>query len=271
MTDEFFVYLFSSLNKIEYPKNSPWGFTNIISPKLNLDDSYEVGLANISFNNRLALIKKYDNDYRIIINIKDKKKSDIQPKVVVYIPQKNLEGETIHELIQNFNTDLVNYLISQDVIVIEDNMNHPIIFSYKENTPYVKFNNLKLKNQEKYKQISILWRFTQEMKHILGLQLNWFHNTPVFVKPPSFPDRSNLLLVSTDIVTPSYFAGQLVHFLDVIPLNHMFTKTLKSTLYKRVSKTQIQDISIKITDEKGVAVKFNEDEEIFVVLHFRRI
>ena len=74
MNDEHFVYLFSSLNKLEYPRNSPWGFTNKISPSLNLDENYEVGLVNLAFTNNLVSIKKGDRKYQIVITIRDKDK-----------------------------------------------------------------------------------------------------------------------------------------------------------------------------------------------------
>ena len=93
----------------------------------------------------------------------------------------------------------------------------------------------------------------------------------MFKNPPSFPERSNLLFINADIATPSYFAGQRVNFLDVLPMPHIYSKSKINTVYKRISKTHIQDISIRITDQNGDHIKFKDDSEVFVILHFRKI
>ena len=47
--NEFYVYLSSNANNIEFPSNKNTGFTNDIKPTLNLQDQFDVTLENIIF------------------------------------------------------------------------------------------------------------------------------------------------------------------------------------------------------------------------------
>ena len=80
-----------------------------------------------------------------------------------------------------------------------------------------------------------------------------------------------MLHIYTDIIEPRYLGGQTIHLLDVIPMKNTFSKTGTLTMYKQVNTTLIDSISIKITDENGIAVSFTNYVHVTLVLHFKRV
>ena len=61
-----------------------------------------------------------------------------------------------------------------------------------------------------------------------------------------------------------------MHFLDVTPLGNAFYKSRENMIYKQVSNTSIQDISVKLTDENGELIPFLEGDQVFIILHFKK-
>ena len=56
----------------------------------------------------------------------------------------------------------------------------------------------------------------------------------------------------------------MVHFLDIIPMKHMYSIKRILTMYTRVAKTVLNDISIRITSEDGVKIPF---DSAIILLH----
>ena len=42
-------------------------------------------------------------------------------------------------------------------------------------------------------------------------------------------------------------------------------------MYKRITKTVLNDISNRITNEDGVNIPFDSDVNVVIVLHFKRV
>ena len=67
-----------------------------------------------------------------------------------------------------------------------------------------------------------------------------------------------MLQIYTDIIDSNYLGEQNVYLLDVIPIKHIFGKNDTLTTSKRINRRIVDSISIKITDEKGIAVSFTD-------------
>ena len=63
--NEFYVYLSSNANSIEYSSNKNTGFTNNIKPTLHLQDEFDVALEKIIFEPKIISIEKNDKSYGI--------------------------------------------------------------------------------------------------------------------------------------------------------------------------------------------------------------
>ena len=274
MQEDFHVYLFSSLNKTEFTRNCPSSFTNLISPNLNLDDGWEVGVKNIMFGGDLAAVKKGDCNYHFTVSIRDNKKKKTLREYVYRAPKIDIKGSTLTEIICNLDRDVVNFLVNHKVIEISHLKEIPSIFSYKNGENFVKYTPISLAskffNTLSVVHYSVTWSVSPSIQKLLGLKDPSFVNIPTFTDNPVYPQTPNLLLLHSDIVVPSFFAGQLVHFLDVTPLGNAFYKSRENMIYKQVSNTSIQDISIKLTDENGELIPFLEGDQVFIILHFKK-
>ena len=77
--------------------------------------------------------------------------------------------------------------------------------------------------------------------------------------------------VHCDIIEASYLGGQTVHLLDIIPTEHIYSKISTLTIYKRVTKTVLDNINIRETSEDGVNILFDSDVNVVIVLQFKRV
>lgn len=264
--DSVFVYLSSSFNKTQFPSNTPNGFTNLIKPTLSLDSTYDVALENIIFEPKINTIKAYDERYIVEIKISFvHENGGLSGGRVRYIPMIDLKADNIYQLVQFLNNDLIHFLKRQRMI--SQKQKH--VFRLRPFSTLVEFEELTF--DEKYRKVVVTWTLSKGYADIMGVNERTFVNKPVIVDPPKFPKQLNSIYVYTDIVEPTYMGDQTVHMLDIIPMNHMLYKKGNLTLFKRVSKSLIDDISIKITDEQGHPVSFTEDVCINIVLHFKRV
>ena len=69
VSEDFYVHLVSKFNKVEYPENSSSAFTNIVTPCLNLNGKFSIGLENIIFKPDLYLIEKNNEKYSIYLGV----------------------------------------------------------------------------------------------------------------------------------------------------------------------------------------------------------
>ena len=264
--DVVYEYLSSKFSKFDFPSNNPNGFTNVIEPSLKLDGTYDVALENIIFEPKINTITKFDERY--IINIKVSFVTQNGGRggfSVRYIPMIDIKADNIYQLVQYLNNDLVYFLKRQKMIKKEQKH----IFRLRTFSTLVEFKELKF--EENYKEVEVRWALSENFARIMGVHDPTFIGKPVIVDPPKFPKQLNCMYIYTDIVEPTYLGDQSVHILDVIPMKHMMSKRGTLTLFKRVCKSLIDDISIKISDEDGNAVSFTEDVCINIVLHFKRV
>ena len=265
--DDFYVYLKSSSNITEFTSNKHNSFTNVVKPSLHLNDEYEVALQNIIFTPDIIAIKAFDPTYEICFNVQfinlNKRKGS--GYMVNYIPTENIFGGNIEEILDGFNRNLIKFLKLKKVIISSQDY----IFKYDRENKVIKFKELQIIETVDFTP-NVEWTITEKTRVILGVDKLKFENTPEeFYTPLYFPIE--MMNVFTDIIEPSYFGEQTVHLLDVIPLQHVFSKNGTLTMYKRVNRRLLDSISIKITDEKGIVVPFTDRVHVLIVLHFRRV
>ena len=79
------------------------------------------------------------------------------------------------------------------------------------------------------------------------------------------------LYIYTDIITLTSFGGKNVHILDIIPMKPMYSKSGQPTMYKNISISSIENISILIKDENGDSIPFTSNVNVTAILHFKKI
>ena len=263
--DDFFVHLNSKFNRKEYPTNTSNGFTNVIKPSLSLDTPYDVALENIIFDPDIFTIKKFDESYWIRIYVKYVTEDHRMGAFSVnYIPNSYIKVENIYQLVQYFNNDLVTFLLRQKVI--QDHQKY--ILRMRQFNNFVEFNEITY--ESKYKEYEVTWTVSEKVGRVLGIVDLSFSTKPKVMDPPRFPTKLNCVHIYSDIIEATYLGDQTVHLLDILPMPHLHCKKGTSALFKRVNKTFLDSISIRITDEFGDVIPFTEDVSVVVILHFRR-
>ena len=104
---------------------------------------------------------------------------------------------------------------------------------------------------------------------ILGLRSSSYTDKIIFSFKPEFPKMMECLYIYTDIITPTSFGGENVHLLDIIPMKQMYSKNGQVTMYKNVSVSSLENISILIRDEDGYPIRFISDVGVTPILHFK--
>ena len=264
--EEFYVYLNSQFNRSDFPHNKNHSFTNVIKPSITLDSSYDVALENIIFEPSIYTIKKLDENFSLTIFFNYIKENGAKGGYSIrYIPEADIKTDNIYQLIEHLNNDLITFLVRQKVITRKQDY----IFRLKQFSSFIEFKKLDLK--EKYKKIDVTWLMSKRFAKVLGIRDLSFDTKPKYLDPPEYPERLNCIHIYSDIIEPTYLGEQTVHLLDIIAMPHVYYKSGTLTMYKRVNKTVIDEISIRMTDGFGNLIPFTHDVSIVVVLHFKRV
>ena len=266
--ENFYVYLTSKGNTLQYNENTNSSFTNIIRPSLSLDDEFEVALVNILFKNNIIAIRKYDSDYQCIIEVKftDSHGTVVSGYSVKYVPQIDFIANNLDDLIKVFDKDFINFLIYHNVI----EKSSDCIYKYSRFRNAILMNkDLKIIHPDKRSDLKheVTFHFAKKMRQLIGESKDGFNVN----YPPQFPKPVDIIYVYSDIVEPSIMGNQSVHLLDIIPLNNIYSKTGTLTTYKRVNQKTVDSISLKLTDQTGASLNFTEDVNVTGILHFRRM
>lgn len=263
----FHVYLNNKFNLKEYPNNKNYSFTNIISPASILSTEYEVGLVNMIFKPRFYIVKKGDEDYSIdfIIDYNDKPEQKKTLKIR-YVPQKNISSKNLNQLISNLNKDLLSFFKSEDIQI----ENKGYIFKLSKFSQYVDFQKIEL-SKKHYPNYSITWFVNEKIRLLLGIYHWMFIDTPETSLLPLYPKETESLMVYTDIIHPVSFASNSIHLIDFIPLQNVYTKNGTLTIYKKINKSIINEISIVVKNEHGEEAPFDDDVDVTIILHFKPI
>ena len=183
-----------------------------------------------------------------------------------YFPQVNMTGDTIEELIKNLNWDFMSFLKKNDVI----DANHDDIFILHNSNAPITFNKIIPLNIGDG-NARIRWSLGRKLCKSLGIQRCKFIDYPFSIGIPKLPNPIDYINVYCDRIEPSYYGGQRVHLLDIVPMNTLFSKGSILTMYKRINTNHIDDISIKLTSQNGEDIIFGENVKVLIVLHFKRV
>lgn len=262
--DNFLVYLSSKENKIIFNDNKATAFTNKITPNLVLNDDYVVALSNIAFSPDYHCIKKFDPSFFIKIHIKTFNAKGLAARTLTtkYLCRVNITGESTFKAIQQLNNDFVSFLKFRNIC----KRNQKPIFRYKTNDCYITLG--KLETTILGESTKLFWEFSSDMATFLGVGIE--HTTiPIILNPVKIPRKIECFFVYTDIVQPSHLGGRRIDILDIIPTDITRGKIVPMLHYKDVKQNLIEDISIRITDQNGYDIQFDDDVDVLCVLHFK--
>lgn len=268
------VYL-TSLGSLDlYPNNTPCTFTNYLIPPIYLDSrrEYEVGLVSILYPKHFYAITKGDS----LFSISFISRIGEDEFKYTYTPNVNILAGDMSHIVEILNNEIYERLkVHLENYNIESIVRNQALFSWNGN-------NVKIhctRGEEKNKlQISIT--FSSGIGEVLGYRsdtLYTFHAKDLYSEYIVNPIKASplkgveYLYVYCDAIVPTYFGGQLVNVLDCFPLKTNFNKGINNTIYRRVNKLNIGDISLFITDQKGRRIPFAEGDGITCILHFREI
>jgi len=77
------------------------------------------------------------------------------------------------------------------------------------------------------------------------------------------------LNVYSDIVAPCRFAGQQINILDAFAWQGTSAKGCTPPLYKQLLSKSINSVGVRITDQKGYPLVFDENQSVMLILHIR--
>ena len=265
-TQNSYIYLSSRGNLKEFPTNKNNAFTNIISPSIPTQGSFEVSLANIIFPRDIILINQGDPLYKIDVVANYFNKSHppdstfVHGYKVSYKPQVDMISDNIYDLIKEFNNDLVDFLKRNKVL--DDRQK--FIFKYRRGDPVVAYHGLDIRAEiglESEYSITLSEKLLKMLGYVNGL----------LVEKPSLPHQVQSINVYSDIIHPSNLGSQSIHILDILPAPSMFSKTTVLNSYKRLCVSNITRVSLKLTDQDGNPIPFLNSADVTAILHLREV
>ena len=305
-SEDIYVYLSSLAGGKTYLNNSTTAFENRIST-INLDPNrdYEVGLANILFPKYFYCINEGDARSSVSFHgkIHQSEYDTYEYNLYTYVPERNIVssfgGNSIARVTRVINDQMVREL---EVILNESFHEYfptSEIIYYDEGLERVVVNNniVNANSGHLYSDISI--KFAPHIARILGFSKQfrytvYFQNfgevedavfsSPEAIRPPppkplklyaqntSRADGGHdYMYVYCDIVSPSRFGPSNVNILDILPLpGDTSSKGSNPIAYKPLTLSTIQNIAIKITNQRGRPIKFEGgSHSVTCVLHIR--
>ncbi len=301
-SDDIYVYLSSLAGGRSFPNNTTTEFENRILPiHLDTGRDYEVGLCNILFPKYFYCIAEGDPNSSISFygRVKQSDFDMYEYNMYTYLPERNIisnftdknipaitkaiNGQIVRELQAILNDSFKIYFPYSDIIYYDRDLERVVV-----NNAIVPPNDDRI-----YSDISI--KFASHIARILGFNPN-FRYTVYFQRSgddisssdvseasssspiklfaqyvPRADAGTDYMYVYTDIISPSRFGNQLVNILDVIPLpGDSTSKGANSITYKPLSASTIESVAIKIANQRGKPIQFEDGENsVTCVLHIR--
>lgn len=275
--NDFYIYLSSLASANDYPFNITNSFTNTMTPAINLTGSYEMGLVSALLPSDIITISKNDPLYEIEVKINYFNSGRrIAGESVKYLPTKHIIGDHIFRVIPAFESDVRSFLIKQKILRNESDR----LFFYDDSKQNVFFNKeLKIENTSAvmYDQVKVTWKFSRLAASLLGLEQSREYDFEIenlddrYRIHPSIKSSVNYIYIYSDLVIPSRVGDHQSEIIDVIPLTHSrYYRSSNNTIYKKIRKNTIENISILLTDERGRPVPFQDGASVLCVIHIKR-
>lgn len=297
--EDIYLYVSSIASGDTFPENTSSEFENRILP-IDLDPNrqYEIGLSNILFPKFFYCIRQSDVNCSITFGYRIKE-SDGSTRTLqyTYLPERSLISNFNAKNISSITKYINNQLMRELQVFIGDSFNHYFPYSdiiyFDETFERVVVNEHIVFPNKKNLYTDIYVKFAPHIAYILGFEPEFNYtvfferfgeespDTPVAhlnQKPIKIiannvarPDSGNdYLYIYSDLASPSRFGNQIVNILDAIPLTqNSLSKGVNPLVYKPLAKSNIQSVGIKITNQNGRPVYFEDGHSITCVLHIR--
>ena len=302
--EDVYLYVSSIADSNTFPENTSSEFENRILPiALEPNREYEVGLSNILFPKFFYCIREDEPDCGIEFHarIKQSHVTDYEYNFYNYLPEKNIisnfKNLNIISIIAAINHQIMKELRGIVKESYLDYFPYSEIIYYDTHLDRAVVNKLIVESEVATLYTDIYINFAPHMALVLGFDPDYrytiFHKkdeeeTPSPPPPDSeFPSKppphkliapksvrpdsgNDYLYVYSDIISPTRFGNQIVNILDAIPLPHDSTsKGVNPIMYKPLTASNIQSVAIKITNQNGRPIYFEDGHSVTCVLHIR--
>lgn len=295
-SEEVYLYL-TSISPQQISTNTTSEFENRILPlNLNPTSSYEVALINILFPKYYYCLRQGDENCSIFFDSHIKQTDlsyDDEYKLYNfynYNPQKSIISNLRHSSILSIISDINSQMLRDLREIVEDS--YPNYFPYKELLHYdselerIVIHKLTVNPDLDHVYSDLFMTFTPQIALVLGFEpfhrYNIFHKRDEITETPRKLDKiiapypfrtdagNDYLYVYSDIVAPTRFGNQIVNILDAIPLpNDESSKGVNPVMYKPLALKSLQTVGIKITNQNGGPIHFEENHSVTCILHIR--
>ena len=268
MQDDVIVYIQSHENEKEYPQNNASSYFNILKPGLHLREDCEVGLKNVIFEEKYDAIHAISSRFCIHLVLECIVSWNTVPFIRLrfdYIPTKNIACSDLKNCIEELDIDFRQSLVTKNFI----DKKHPPIIKFNASQQIVTITEISTPQDLTY-SYKTRWRFSNEFCDLLGVDTATNGSYNSICNRPGRMIKPSILYIYSNIVHASKIGHQNVNILDIIPVgSNVYTKNITSPVYKPVSSTTIDNVTITILDEHSDIAPFSKDVNITLILHFR--
>ena len=301
-TDDIYLYISSIASGNTFPDNTSSEFENRILPvHLDPNREYEIGLSNILFPKYFYCIRRGDPNCSITFygRIKQSDFNDYDYNLYTYLPERNMISNFSEKNIISITRGINNQVMRELQVILgasyKDFFPYRRIIYYDSDLERVVVNEFIVSPKDDLVYTDIVIKFAPHIAFILGFDPDFRYTVffqkfgeeapvspepsdTVNIKPiqliaphvPRADSGNDYLYVYSDIISPTRFGNQILNILDAIPLNHDGTsKGVNPIMYKPVAFSHIQSIAIKITNQNGKPIYFEDGHSVTCVLHIR--
>ena len=282
MEREHTVYLTSTGNLDVFPNNNPCEFVNRLSVPITLDPNYEyeIGLVSILYPNEYYAI--VGNQYKNKITFYTKYREISKIHKYSYIIKNNILAGDIERLIYCINNEIkLRLMVYFDVHYAKVFGKGDIFFwdKYKKRIGVHYTGGPRSTEARRKGDIEhVTMAMGEGIADVLGFHTNSLYSirgddhemiSTISSSPINEKLGVDYMYLYMDVIQPSNFGSQLVNILDCFTLDNGSNKGIHNTLYKRLKKSYIDQISIMISDRNGRKINCKEDSTLTCVLHIR--
>lgn len=300
LLDEIYIYLLSLDSVNDFPDNTPSLFNNKLPQPLNLDGEWEVALTEISYDKSWIQLH---TSHRVRISYTSRKEfsgvmyvdfregtsfNNVQEICDVWNNTKTVNvKKTWNPIIQNYSVELINVKVGEICKMIYLPATNKLAFvivgseTFSPDNIYLHFslNNVltgivEIENVEFASLLGIYNHDNPEKPeehYLLETSKPLIMNAP----PDLHKQAQNIWITSGDLIEPTQIASRYLSVLNTIPikgkLGDVVHHTFKNRVYKKVVKTQVRNIGIKLSNIEQVPLDLIGRNSTVVQLHFRPV
>ena len=297
--EHHYIYLSSNGDRDIFPNNTCDMFTNRIQPlSLESNTEYEIGLIKILLPDCYYTMRREDPECRIEITIKNKYSSTVPSSSLSHYADIGVDvlSNDFNYLLYHINKTIQKELEAHSGEVIK--LNKPVI-EIKEGSEHITINTVHI-NSGSIEEVIIsfqrrianalgvvpqapyiIMKYVPESTPLPLVRANAMSNNSIpLVRvdtvsetvPPLPVNRKGdvqSVLVYTDLVMPSRYGGQCINVLDTFSLDRGVTKGTQPVAYKQLNSKQVETTSIRLTDQSGRRIVFQENYSVTCLLHIK--